>query len=307
MDITTVATMEKQMRKLLISFTIFTALALSCVAQTAESLLIGPGDFIDIKIFDTPEMAQKVRVTDAGTVRLELIGELKLAGETPISAAKVVERALIDTNMMRNPQVTVTVEEYATLDVSVLGQVKNPGNYPIATPQSVLKVLTLAGGLTDIADRNVTIQRHHDISQEIKYYVANNADQALSNSVVVYPGDIVVVPKAAVVWVMGDVAKPGGYAIATNDSRLTVLQAIAMAGSANKTAMQSHVKLIRKTLQGQQELPIQLSAIQKGKQPDLILQPDDVLYVPFSWMKNTAVSAASIAASTSSAAIYTVR
>jgi polysaccharide biosynthesis/export protein len=102
------------------------------------------------------------------------------------------------------------------------------------------------------------------------------------------------------------VAKPGGYAISTNDSRLTVLQAIAMAGSANKTSVQSHIRLIRKTPQGQQEIPVQLAAIQKGRQPDLVLQPYDVLYVPFSWMKNTALNASSIAASTSSAAIYTI-
>jgi polysaccharide export outer membrane protein len=293
------------MSKLIAALLLIAAFALSCVAQT-ESMLIGPGDLIQVDVFDTPEMTQQVRVTDAGSVRLQLVGEVRLAGEAPIAAAKIIEKALVDKQVMRTPQVTVTIVEYATQDVSVLGQVKNPGAYPVATPQPILKVISLAGGLTDMADRNVTIQRKHDASQKIQYYLANNADRALSDSAMVYPGDIVLVPRAAIVYVLGDVAKPGGYAITTNDSRLTVLQAIAMAGSANKTSVKSRVRLIRKNSQGQEEIPIQLGAMEKGKQPDLTLQADDVLYVPFSWMKNMAVSASSIAASTSSAAIYAI-
>jgi polysaccharide export outer membrane protein len=293
------------MRKLLTALFWLSMLTLSGVAQT-ESMLIGPGDLIQIDVFDTPEMTQQVRVTDAGTVRLQLVGEVKVAGEAPTVAAKMIEKALIDKQIMRTPQVTVKITEGATQDVAVMGQVKNPGTYPIATPQPVLKVLSLAGGLTDMADRNVTIQRKHDASQKIQYYLANNSEQALSDSAVVYPGDIVLVPRAAIVYILGDVAKPGGYAITTNDSRLTILQAIAMAGSANKTSVKSRVRLIRKNVQGQQEIPIQLAAIEKGKQPDMPLQADDVLYVPFSWMKNIAVSASSIAASTSSAAIYAI-
>jgi polysaccharide export outer membrane protein len=198
----------------------------------------------------------------------------------------------------------VIVEDYATQNVSVLGQVQNPGTYPIVTPQPILKVLAQAGGLTDLADRDVTIERHNDPLQKIHYYLANDASKALSDNVKVYPGDIVLVSKAAVVYVLGDVAHPGGYSITTNDSKLTVLQAIAMAGSANKTALESHVRLIRKTPQGQKDLPIQLTAIEKGKQTDLILQPDDVIFVPFSWTKNFAMSASAIVSSTSGAAIY---
>jgi polysaccharide export outer membrane protein len=305
MGTTTLATMVNAMRKLVTALLLLSMLTLPGGAQT-ESMLIGPGDLIQVDVFDTPEMTQQVRVTDAGTIRLQLVGEVKVAGEAPTAAAKMIEKALIDKQIMRTPQVTVKITEGATQDVAVMGQVKNPGTYPIATPQPVLKVLSLAGGLTDMADRNVTIQRKHDASQKVQYYLANNSEQALSDNAMVYPGDIVLVPRAAIVYILGDVAKPGGYAITTNDSRLTILQAIAMAGSANKTSVKSHVRLIRKNVQGQQEIPIQLAAIEKGKQPDMPLQADDVLYVPFSWMKNIAVSASSIAASTSSAAIYAI-
>jgi polysaccharide biosynthesis/export protein len=295
------------MRKLIAAIFLIPLLASICQADS-ESLLISAGDLISVEVFDTPEMSQEVRVSDAGTVRLELIGDVKLAGKTPATAAQIIEKALTDKQIMRQPQVSVRVEEYASQNVSVIGQVRSPGGYPISSPQSVLTVLSLAGGLTEVADRNITIE-HHETSEQVRYYLANDASQALSASdeTKVYPGDTVVVPKAAIIYIMGDVARPGGYPITTSNSRLTVLQAIAIAGSANKTAVESRVRLIRKTEQGQQELIVHLAEVQKGKQPDIVLQADDILYVPFSWVKNVAVSASSIAASTSGAAIYTVR
>jgi polysaccharide export outer membrane protein len=274
--------------------------------QSIESLLLGPGDLITVTVFDTPEMNQEVRVSDSGEVRLQLVGDVKVGGQTAGAAAKSIEDALISHNIMKVPQVTVKVKDFATQNVSVLGQVKNPGPYEITTPQTVLKVIALAGGLNEDADRKITIQRHDQPDQRVEYYMANNADLAVKNSVMVNPGDTVIVPRAPVVYVLGDVARPGGYTIATNDSKLTMLQLISMAGSTNKTS-KSNLRLIRKEADGQQkEIPVQLAAIQKGKQPDIQLQQGDIVFVPFSWMKNTAMSAANIAASATGASIYMI-
>ncbi len=276
----------------------------SAIAQK-ESLLIGPGDMVQVNVADTPEMEQQTRVMDTGAIPLTYIGDVKIAGQTPSAAAATIRDLLIAKHIMNHPQVTVRVEEYATDDVSVLGQVHTPGSYPITTAQSILKVLSLAGGLTDLADRHITIRRHGS-SEEVTYYVSNNAQQALSDVATVQPGDTVLVPSAALIYVMGDVSKPGGYPISTNDSRLSVLQAISMAGSVNKTAVQSHVRLIRTLGETRVELPVHLDAIEKGKQADIALQPNDVLYIPFSWMKNIALSSSSIAAGTASAAVYQI-
>jgi polysaccharide export outer membrane protein len=140
----------------------------------------------------------------------------------------------------------------------------------------------------------------------VTYYDSNDSKQAFSDAILVNPGDTVLVPTAEIVYVMGDVAKPGGYPIATNDSRLTVLQAITMAGSANKTAVQSHIRLIRTSEGAPVETSLRLDAIEKGKEPDLALKPNDIIYVPFSWMKNVVVSSSSIAATTAGAAVYAV-
>ena len=237
---------------------------------------------------------------------MQLVGDVKVGGQTAGGAAKSIEDALISHNIMKAPQVTVKVKDFATQNVSVLGQVKNPGPYEITTPQTVLKVIALAGGLNEDADRKITIQRHDQPDQRVEYYLANNADQAVQTAVMVNPGDTVIVPRAPVVYVLGDVARPGGYAIATNDSKLTMLQLISMAGSTNKTS-KSNLRLIRKEADGQQkEIPVQLASIQKGKQPDIQLQQGDIVFVPFSWMKNTAMSAANIAASATGASIYMI-
>jgi polysaccharide export outer membrane protein len=284
------------------AFFLIGALAGACLAQQ-ESLLIGSGDLIQVDVMDTPEMEQQVRVTDDGSVALAYVGSIHVVGQTPAAAAASIQNALIAKKIMRKPQVTVRVQEYATQDVSVLGQVHTPGSYAITTPQTILKVLSLAGGLNDAADRHVAIKRHNS-GEQLTYYVSNDTDQAFSNVAMVYPGDTVLVARAPMVYVMGDVNRPGGYVIATNNARLTVLQVIAMAGSANKTAVQSRVRLIRTTEHGEVELPIHLDAMQKGKQQDMLLQPNDIVYVPFSWMKNVAMSSSSIGASTAGAAVY---
>ncbi len=247
-----------------------------------ESLLIGPGDLLHFQVYDTPEMEQRARVTDAGTIPFSFLGSVSVAGMTPEQAAEQIQHRLVAAGVMLHPQVTVRVEAYATQNVSVMGQVQKPGIYEVDTARKVVEVLALAGGLTDLADRHITIQRFGPAKQKIEYYYSNAALTALSDDPMVYPGDTVIVPKAAVVYVLGDVSKPGGYPMNTNNSSMTVLQAIALAGYANHTAAVGKSRLVRETAAGVQEIDLQVSAIQKGKKPDVALLPDDVVYIPFS-------------------------
>jgi polysaccharide export outer membrane protein len=274
-------------------------------AAQRESLLIGPGDLIQVDVLDTPEMEQQVRVTDEGNAPLAYVGNVKVGGMTPGAAAEAIQLLLVSKNVMKHPQVTVRVQEYSTQDVSVLGQVHTPGAYPLTTPQPVLRVLSLAGGVTDLADRQVTIKRHGS-PEQLTYMLSNDPQKMLTDMVMVYPGDIVMVPNAPVIYIMGDVGRPGGYAMSSNASHLTLLQAIARAGSANKTSVPSKVRLIRNTGDGAKETRVHLDAMEKGKIPDIDLQANDIIFVPFSWMKNVAMSGSTIAASTAGAAIYAI-
>ena len=272
--------------------------------STGESLLIHAGDMLHVQVFDTPELEQRVRVPDSGAIALELIGEINVAGQSPAEAAALIRKALISGGYMLRPQVSVLVESYASENVSVLGQVKAPGTYSILAPRSILDVIAMAGGLTEIADRNITIERKSDFGHAVEYFLANKSKEALKDQAMVYPGDRVLVPKAGLVYVLGDVGRPGAYVMQGNSSEISVLQAIAFAAGTNKTAMPAKARLVRKTQAGSVEIPLALSDMQKGKIPDLPLQANDVIYVPFSYMKNVAVGSSVILASASSAAIY---
>ncbi len=269
-----------------------------------ESLLIGPGDEVNVEVFDTPDLDQNARVTDSGDLPLMLGGTVRLASLTPAEAARTIEAALIRSHVMYYPRVMVTVTQYATQTVTVFGQVAKPGNYSIDTPRSVVDVLGLAGGLTDLADRHVTIERHTS-HRQISYYVSNRADDLLDQKIMVNPGDKLIVPKAGIIYVLGDVARPGGYPMTNNDGTLTVLQAVATAGGTASSAAPNSSRLIRrKAVGGYQSDPIPFSSMQKGKKPDIQLQAGDIVYVPFSYLRNAALGITSIAAAATGAALY---
>jgi len=269
-----------------------------------ESLLIGPGDLLHLQVYDTPEMEQRARVTDAGNIPFSFLGTVNVSGLTPEQAAAQIERRLVAGGVMLHPQVSVRVESYATQNASVMGQVVKPGTYEIDTSRKVVDLLAMAGGLTDMADRHITIQRSGPHKQNVVYYYSNAATAALSDDPMVFPGDTVVVPRVAVVYVLGDVLKPGGYPMITNNSNMTVLQAIALAGYANHTAAVGKSKLVRETPAGVQEIDLEVSLMQKGKKPDVALLPDDVIYVPFSFLRNVGINGQGILASATSAVIY---
>jgi polysaccharide export outer membrane protein len=270
-----------------------------------ESLLIGPADELHIQVFDTPNLDENARVTDQGELPLLLGGSIRVVSMTPEEAARAVERSLVEGGIMYHPRVLVTVRQFGTQNVTVFGQVVKPGAYAIDTSRSVLDVLALAGGLTELADRHVTLERH-GTNQRISYFVSNDADRDSTRTVMVHPGDRLVVPKTGIVYVLGDVGRPGGYPMTNNESAMTVLQAVANAGGTLTSAVPSHAKLIRRTPdKGFSETPLPLSAMQKGKKPDIPLQASDIIYVPFSYLRNAALGLTGIAASATSAAIYT--
>jgi polysaccharide export outer membrane protein len=242
-------------------------------------------------------------VTDAGTIPLTIGGDVKIAAETPADAARAIEKTLVDGRFLLHPRVSVTVAEFATEKVSVLGEVKAPGAYSINTPRSVIDVLTMTGGLNDMADRKITIERH-GTHEKVTYFVANNADAALDSAVVVAPGDTVYVPKAGLVYVLGDVGHPGGYTMTNNDAAITALELVARAGGTNHSAVPSNARLIRKTSTGYTDTPMQLSRMQKGKAPDVMLEANDIIYVPFSYMRNFGMQATGVVSSLDSAAVY---
>jgi polysaccharide export outer membrane protein len=268
-----------------------------------ESLLIGPGDLLRVTVLDESDLSQRVRVRDSGQVSLPLIGNVQLQGFNTAEASVVIARKYIDAQLLKHPDVSVFIEEYATQTVSVLGQVVKPGPVSISTPRTLVDVLSMAGGLTDLADRHITIERGGPARGVTEVFLSNKAEDALNADVEIFPGDKILVPKAGIVYVLGDVGRPGGY-VMQNNSRLTVLEAIAMAAGVNKTASEGHTRLIHNSNGQYRERDLPLKDIEQGKAPDELLQADDVIYIPFSFGKNALLGTNSILASTSSALIY---
>lgn len=292
---------------LLFAGLVFAACCSARAAQVSgfppESLVIGPGDLLKVSVLREPELTQQVRVQDSGIVVLPLIGKIKVGGDSTPEADARIEKAYVEGQFLKEPQVTVTILKFATQTVSILGQVAHPGTVTITTPRSLLDVLAMAGGLTVDADRHITIERGGAWGEQIRVFLPNNAQADLRADVFVDPGDRILVPKAGIVYVLGDVGRPGGYVMQDNSS-LTVLQALALASGANKTAAQKHARLLRKGKAGYTEQPIRLLAMERGKSPNMELQADDILYIPFSARRNLMLGGAGIIASASAALIY---
>jgi polysaccharide export outer membrane protein len=281
-------------------------IALNGAAQSpiGNSLLISAGDELHISILDMPEMDQTPRVTDAGDVPVQGIGSVHVMNMTPAEAAAAIHDHLLSAHYLNHPQVSVVVDQYATQEVTLIGEVRTPGAYPIATPRPILDVIALGGGLNDNADRDIVVERHGDQDHPIHYNANNNAEQAIRDQMLVNPGDTVVVAKAGIFYVLGDVNRPGGYTMSNNESKMSLLEALSTAGGAAKTAKLGHAQLIRKVDHSQTQ--ISLGDIQKGKRPDFAMAPGDILYVPFSYAKNLLItSSAGIVGAAGAAAIYT--
>jgi len=270
---------------------------------TVHALQISAGDLLDLNVFDTPELSTKLRVDEQGKVTLPVAGALPVLGLTAEQAGQAIEARFRDADVLKDPHVTVTVLEFSTQGVTVLGEVKNPGVYPLLGAHGLLDLISAAGGETTSAGKDVTVTHRDDPDHPVIVRIESKPGSTAAFNVDVRPGDNIIVSHAGIVYVLGDVGKPGGFLIENND-RLTVLQAIALAQGTNRTASLNHAKLIRKTVAGREELPVSLKKLLANKEPDLMLADGDILFVPGSGPKNALRDVESILPSAAGAAIY---
>jgi polysaccharide biosynthesis/export protein len=264
---------------------------------------IGPGDLLQITVFDIPELTQTLRVGDRGDVSPELAGTLHVAGLTPTDAQALIEKTLKDRNLVRDPHVTVLITEYVTQGVSVVGQVQKPGVYPALGRRTLLDIVSEAGGITLSAAHEATIQRRMD-GAVLHASLDDDPGALLASNVEIQPGDTVIVPKAGIVYVLGDVGRPGGFVIQSNGS-VTLLQALALAGGVNRSAAYGKARVVRKLAAGFSAIAIDFKRIAAGKQVDMVLQPNDIVYIPPSVIKSALERTPEILqAAASSTAIY---
>jgi polysaccharide biosynthesis/export protein len=251
--------------------------------DASQEVFISSGDLLTVSVASAPEYRYDVRVNAYGDVSLPMVGNIKLAGLSTYQAENKIAQNLEKHGFFNEPQVSVFVKEYATSGIAVMGEVQKPGIYPLPGHRTLLDAISAAGGMGPKAGKTVTIIHRDQPDRPEVLQLVRGSDEAMTNRII-NPGDTVVVSKAGMVYVVGDVKEPTG--IIMDNPHLTVLQAVAMAHGTNSTAALGSAKLIHKASTAPEEIPIPLNAILAAKAPDLELQPDDIVFVPNSVTKS---------------------
>lgn len=288
--------------------------------------VIGPGDVIDIEVFDVKELSREVRVSQTGTIGIPLVPvRLRVAGLTELQAEQKIAEVLESNGLVTHADVSVSVKDHKSKPITVVGAVPHPMVYEADRAVTLLEVLAGAGGVSSDAGDTVIVTRparetasdeteppeigaeQSPSAKAVPVAAPNSSAQAepppLTNTITVnlnelmetgdtkdnitlQAGDIVTVPHAGVVYVLGAVHRSGGYVLANDRAQLTTLKILALAGGLTKTAKSDKAVIVRKDNQGQQhQVFINLKKVVNRQAEDLQLQPSDILYVPESGSK----------------------
>ncbi len=262
--------------------------------------VLGPEDTITVRVFAADDIPDRpAQIGNDGTVTLPMIGRVKAAGLT----VDQLQTSLIADykKYFKDPQVTVQVTEFRSQPVSVAGNVGLPGVVQLRGTRNLMEVIGQAGGLRADAGDSVLITRNLDegpipvagafTDATGKYSVAHvNIRDVMSGknpqgNILIKPHDVITVPRARMIYVLGNVNRPGGYVMTDNET-VSLTQAIALAGGWNSDAAMSSTRILRASAGAEREqIPANIKKIMDNKAPDLKLQPDDILYVPNSVLK----------------------
>jgi polysaccharide export outer membrane protein len=247
---------------------------------------VGPDDLLALSVYDSPELTRTVRVDANGNIRLPMLKDpIQVRGMVPATLEVAIAHALTQGNVLVDPIVTVTIVEYQSRPVNVVGAVKNPLVFQATRPIPLLDALARAGGIREDAGSDIVVSQ--EVMQNGKparvthtipvRKLIDNADPSLN--LLLHGGEEVLVPEAQKIYVVGNVKKPGAYPIRT-DEATTLLQLLALSeGLAPYSAKVAYV--YRRSPDGAKtELPIALAKIMKRQSPDVPLQANDILYIP---------------------------
>ncbi len=263
--------------------------------ESSSTQRLGPGDLLEVGVYNVPELSSKARVGSSGDVYLPLIDYVHLADLTVEEAQALIEKRLADGGFVRSPHVTIFLDESASQGVTIIGEVQKPGIYPALGDRKLYDLISAAGGFTVSAGRKVSVIRQKGAAPITVNLPRNLADD-LQDNLEIMPGDTITVPRAPIIYVVGDVGRPAGLLV--DNGSLTVLQALALAGGTNHTAKMGGVRIIRKGPTGMTETKIQLKKMLEAKAPDITLQADDILFVPLSGARVAAARGLDAAVST---------
>jgi len=268
-------------------------------ANAVDDYTVGPSDVLSVNVIDAPEFGGKFRVSDTGMINIPGVPDpVHAEGQTTIELSRTIQQALVDAKQLRNPKVTVFVEEYRGRTVTILGAVSKPSVYPLQKRMRVIEALSLAGGVLPGAGDTLTLVRGPASAEatgtpegSVQIISAGRLlkGEDLSANVEVRNGDVLNVSAAQIVYVVGAVVKPGGFVMADPATGVSVVQAVALAQGFTPTASTKNAIIVRQSTsdQARTEIPVNLGEMQRGKLTDVVLAPNDILFVPQSGTKIT--------------------
>jgi polysaccharide export outer membrane protein len=287
--------------------------------EAGPDYVIGPEDVLDVEVFNVPELTKTVRVANDGFISLPLLGRVKAAEYTTTELRNELESRWGET-YLEQPQVSVFVRDFHARPVSVIGAVEKPGLYQLTGPRTLVEMLSMAGGLAKTgtpAGQTVLVTRKGGFAglQPVQGTVLVSPDKLEINlqrllysrenalNIQVRPLDMISVSRAPIVYVLGDVGKPGGFFLNDREN-ITVMQALALAEGVGGTAAKKSARIIRSSDSGSRtEIPIDVGRILKGKSQDIVLAANDILYVPPSGKKAAVTRGAAAAVATLSGVV----
>jgi len=259
-----------------------------------------PGDQVEVRMFDFPDVSGpvKVHVAQDGTVHLPYAGTLQVAGMSPDSFQVAITEALRNRGIVKDPNVTVEVDTALNMMVDVIGQVLVPKTIPLYAPAPISYILSQVGGFSGMASHHFTII-HPDEQPPTSVDYDPDAPTAEALHLVVQPGDIIHVSSRGVYFVAGEVNRPGVFPIGgglnigqTSASfgtgvakKLTLLEALAQAGGITNIAARSKMRILRTVDGKREEIIVDQVKLYKGEIADPIIHPDDIIYVPSSYIR----------------------
>jgi len=270
--------------------------------QVRSHYVLGPEDQLVVRTLSAEEFGDKpVAISTSGYLNLPLVGRLKAAGLTVEQLEAELATRL--SRYLEDPKVAVTVVDYRSQPVSVVGAVTTPGVYQLRGGKALVEVLSMAGGLRPEAGHSAKITRRLEWGRLPLAGAANDSSGKLSvaevslksvlearnaaDNLVLMPHDVVTVPRAELVYVMGEVQRPGGFPLNDKET-LSALQAVSLAGGMTRSAAPKNARILRASpgAARRTEIPVNLSQMLSGKGGELELQADDILFIPVNAPKN---------------------
>jgi len=277
------------------------------VPEDFASLKLAPGFLLNVLVYDEPDFSGPARIDNEGNLNVAFLKPIHIGGDTVVQAKAAIEKAFRDQGILKNPQVSIDVQQFATTSATVIGEVQNPGKVELLAPHTLLDVIGMTGGETNLAGGQIELKRVDGDPPTKTYHYQRGGDASEIRDVMVHPGDTVIVKRAGIVYVLGAVNRPGGYAM-QEQGELNVAQAISLAQGLALQAKVNGLRVVQKMADGKMvETPISYKKIMDGKEAPMMLAAGDIVYVPISRMKTVLSSTTGLIGQTSAAAIYVTR